>query len=67
MKYVYGLPVPSDLDGTGIHVAILDTGIVRHPDFDQRILIFKDFVHGQKSIYDDNFQCHYFLLRQMAD
>ena len=26
----------------------------RHPDFDQRILIFKDFVHGQKSIYDDN-------------
>ena len=54
MKYVYGLPVPSDLDGTGIRVAILDTGIVRHPDFDQRILIFKDFVHGQKSIYDDN-------------
>lgn len=42
-------------NGEGITAAILDTGIVRHPDFDNRILTFKDFVHNKKEIpYDDS-------------
>ncbi len=36
----------------GITVALLDTGIGKHPDFDSRILSFKDFVNGHDSQYD---------------
>ena len=28
----------------GVTIAILDTGIAVHPDFDDRIIAFKDFV-----------------------
>lgn len=41
------------LTGKGINVAILDTGICRHPDFGDRILGFYDFVNRKNSIYDD--------------
>ena len=41
-------------NGEGVTAAILDTGIVRHPDFDGRILSFHDFVRNNKSIYDDS-------------
>ena len=37
-----------------IGVAILDTGIYRHIDFDNRIIAFVDFVNGQNMPYDDN-------------
>lgn len=37
-----------------VGVAILDTGIFRHIDFDNRIIAFKDFVNGQMLPYDDN-------------
>ncbi len=37
-----------------ISVAILDTGIGRHPDFGDRILSFVDFVNGRWSSYDDS-------------
>jgi len=37
-----------------IGVAILDTGIYRHIDFDNRIIAFVDFVNGQVMPYDDN-------------
>ena len=30
--------------GQGIRIAILDSGIILHPDFDRRILEFTDFV-----------------------
>lgn len=43
--------------GQGIGVAILDTGIVPHPDFvskENRIVAFKDFVNGNTKMYDDN-------------
>lgn len=40
--------------GQGIGVAILDTGISYHPDFDKRIICFKDALYGKKKIYDDN-------------
>ncbi len=33
---------------------MLDTGVSSHPDFDNRIIAFKDFVHGKKRLYDDS-------------
>ena len=38
----------------GITVAMLDTGVAVHPDFDNRIIAFKDFVYGKKRMYDDS-------------
>ena len=40
--------------GQGITAAVLDTGIILHPDFDRRIVEFKDFVNHKKEIYDDS-------------
>lgn len=54
MDYVYRFPLPSHLDGSGVTAAILDTGVVNHPDFDHRIIAFKDFVNGKAVMYDDN-------------
>lgn len=42
------------IDGSGVTVAIMDTGIAPHPDFSNRILCFKDFVNGKENLYDDN-------------
>lgn len=42
------------LTGRGVGVAILDTGIYPHMDFDNRILAFADFVNGRERPYDDN-------------
>lgn len=39
--------------GEGISVAILDTGIHPHPDFNNRVIVFKDFLHERKEMYDD--------------
>lgn len=38
----------------GITIAMLDTGAAMHPDFDNRIIAFKDFVNGKKQLYDDS-------------
>ncbi len=38
----------------GVTVAVLDTGIGKHPDFDSRILSFKDFLNGHNGQYDDS-------------
>ncbi len=46
--------VISFYNGKGITVAMLDTGVAFHPDFDNRIIAFKDFVHGKKRLYDDS-------------
>lgn len=43
-----------DLNKPPVGVAILDTGIYRHIDFENRIIAFKDFVNGQIMPYDDN-------------
>lgn len=42
------------LTGSGIGVAVLDTGIYPHIDFDDRIVAFRDFLNGRKCPYDDN-------------
>ena len=44
-------------NGSGVNVAIIDTGIAEHVDFcsfDNRILHFEDFVNGKQVPYDDN-------------
>lgn len=42
------------LTGQGIGVAVLDTGIFPHADFDNRIVAFHDFVQYKSRLYDDN-------------
>ena len=37
-----------------VAVAILDTGIGIHPDFDNRVVAFRDFVNGRQGSYDDS-------------
>lgn len=44
----------SGLNGQNVTVAVMDTGIVPHPDFGNRILVFKDFCNGREGLYDDN-------------
>ncbi|MDD3414575.1 MAG: S8 family peptidase [Lachnospiraceae bacterium] len=39
--------------GKGVTVAVLDSGIYGHIDFDHRIKVFKDFIQDKKNIYDD--------------
>ena len=43
-----------DFNSSKIGVAILDTGIYRHIDFDNRIIGFKDIVNERRNLYDDN-------------
>lgn len=41
------------IKGKGSCVAILDSGIASHPDFNHRIIEFKDFINDRKENYDD--------------
>lgn len=40
--------------GEGVGVAVMDTGILPHPDFEHRIAVFRDYIGNQKKLYDDN-------------
>ncbi len=40
--------------GDGVTIAVLDTGIGRHPDLSGRTLCFRDFVGSRNLPYDDN-------------
>lgn len=42
------------ITGRGITIAVMDTGIMLHPDFDSRVLKFTDFTQGRTRAYDDN-------------
>lgn len=42
------------LDGSGVTVAVLDTGACSHRDLQGRILDFQDFVGDRGLLYDDN-------------
>ncbi len=44
----------SGLSGRKTVVAVMDTGIVAHPDFEDRIVAFQDFCNGRRGLYDDN-------------
>ena len=41
-------------DGSGVTVAVIDTGIYPHQDLGNRIVAFKDFVNNKTAAYDDN-------------
>ena len=43
----------SPYTGSGVTVAILDTGIAMHPDFADRVIGFRDFVGTSRMPYDD--------------
>ena len=43
-----------DIATEDISVAILDTGIGRHPDFGNRFIAFSDCVNGRPGCYDDS-------------
>lgn len=38
----------------GITIAILDTGVAAHPDFEHRLVAFRDFVNHRDKPYDDS-------------
>lgn len=44
--------------GKDVHVAVLDSGVARHPDLNGRIIAFRDFTGAKKGLsgayYDDN-------------
>lgn len=40
--------------GTGVTVAVLDTGLGHHPDLSGKLLCFRDFVNSRKLMYDDS-------------
>ncbi len=54
IHYWCGDTMGNRVTGRGIVCAVLDTGIVAHPDFAGRIVGWKDCVKGKESIYDDN-------------
>lgn len=53
-KSLIHYPSTLTFTGHGIGVAILDTGIYPHPDFDNRITAFYDAVRRRLRPYDDN-------------
>ena len=56
-KVMHANKVQKNLSGKGVTVAIIDTGIAEHLDFcsfENRVLVFKDFVNGKVVPYDDN-------------
>lgn len=42
------------IDGSGVTVAVLDSGVWSHPDLSGRIVAFHDFISGKKQPYDNN-------------
>lgn len=44
----------SGLSGKNVTVVVMDTGVVPHTDFGERIICFEDFCNGRTGLYDDN-------------
>ena len=43
-----------EINTNSVTVAVLDTGIGKHPDVTEKLILFKDFVGKQRKAYDDN-------------
>ena len=41
------------LSGRPVSIAVLDSGIAKHPDLMENILAFRDFINDKQEIYDD--------------
>lgn len=53
----YMSPLTQQFTGRGVGIAVIDTGIYPHPDFNfphSRVVAFQDFVNGSTLAYDDN-------------
>lgn len=46
--------IPEELDGRGITIAVLDSGIGSHPDLSGKAICFHDFIRYKNMPYDDN-------------
>lgn len=46
--------IQKSVTAEAVTVAILDTGIGKHPDFGERVVAFADFVNGRLAGYDDS-------------
>lgn len=46
--------LPEDVDGTGVCIAVLDSGVGNHPDLRGKVIGFRDFVRQRNFLYDDN-------------
>lgn len=53
-KVNYNYASHNNITGRGVTIAIMDTGIFHHSDFDNRIIGYKDLVNNKIGIYDDN-------------
>jgi len=53
LELIKGPEFDSPYLGQKIGIAVLDTGIYSHPDFDNRVIAFRDLVHNQSFMYDD--------------
>lgn len=45
---------PDNYNGENVTIAFLDTGICPIADFEDRIILFKDFINNSSKAYDDN-------------
>lgn len=50
----YQCPSTQKWQGTGVTVVVMDTGLSLHPEFQGRMVLFRDFVNGRREFYDDN-------------
>ncbi len=57
MGYAQALSAPVGLDGNGVNLCVMDTGVSPHSDLSiprERIVHFVDMIGGQEQPYDDN-------------